>query len=321
MKRLVSCFTSPPILLALVTVLAYGLLVTRLGFYWDDLPMSWIRYQLGPEAMAQYFSTNRPVWGLLYQLTTRLLAYNPVYWQVFALIWRWVSGVLVWAIVRELWPGRPRFALGVALLFLVYPGFNQQWGAYLFSHFFIVLNFFLISIYLMLRAQKERYWLWTSLALFFSALNLWMHEYFFTLEAARVAILWMVVRNPKLDLKTHLRRTFGLWTPYLAVFVAAVLSRLLIFNNQIYEIGGSETGFSLPGLILEIPRSLWTVTIAAWGQAFQLPSTEVNGPITTIIYGLVAMLAYGLAIGGLFRVQVEVRERSEKDNLWAAISE
>ncbi len=47
--------------------------------------MSWIRYELGPEAMTRYFSTNRPVWGLLYQLTTRLLPQVPAYWQIFAL--------------------------------------------------------------------------------------------------------------------------------------------------------------------------------------------------------------------------------------------
>ena len=280
--------------------------------------MSWIRYQLGSEAMASYFSSNRPVWGLLYQLTTRILPYEPIYWQVFALIWRWVSGVLVWLILRELWPGRPRFALGVSLLFLVYPGFNQQWGAYLYSHFFIVLNFFLLSIYLMLCAQKGRYWIWTSLAMIFSALNLWMHEYFFTLEAARILILWIAVRGKQLDLKPHLRRTFNLWIPYLAVFVIAVLSRLFIFNNQIYEIGGEQSGLSIGSLLVDIPRSLWVVTFGAWGQVFQFPTPEADGPLTTIIYGLTAMIAYGLVIGVLFRSQAKAPERGEKDDLlWA----
>ena len=39
--------------------------------------MSWIRYQLGPAAMTRYFSTNRPVWGMLYQLTTSVLPQIP----------------------------------------------------------------------------------------------------------------------------------------------------------------------------------------------------------------------------------------------------
>jgi hypothetical protein len=105
--------------------------------------------------MAQYFSTNRPVWGLLYQITTRIFPQVPIYWQVFALLWRWLGAVVVWLIVRELWKDRPRFALGVSLLFLLYPGFNQQWSAYLYSHFFIVLFFFLLSLHLMLRGKPS----------------------------------------------------------------------------------------------------------------------------------------------------------------------
>jgi hypothetical protein len=155
LKRLASSLTSPPLVLAIVAVLAYGLLLPQLGFYWDDMGISWIRFQLGPEAMERYFSTNRPVWGLLYQVTTRLFPQVPIYWQVFALFLRWLTGLLTWAVLRELFPKQPRLALGAALLFLVYPGFNQQSGAFLYSHFFIVLNFFLFSYYLMLRAWRD----------------------------------------------------------------------------------------------------------------------------------------------------------------------
>jgi len=317
MKRLASSLTSPPLILGFVAILAYGLLIPQLGFYWDGLAMSWIRYQLGPEAMAQYFSSNRPVWGLLYQLTTRLIPQVPIYWQIFALLWRWVTGLLVWAILRELFPERPRFALGTALLFLLYPGFNQQWGAYLYSHFFIVLSFFLFSIYLMLRAQKERFWLWTSLAMLFSALNLWMHEYFFTLEAARIAILWIALRDEVGDFKTHLRRTLSLWTPYLAVFMAAVLSRLFIFNNQIYEIGGEQAGTTPFNFLTTIPASLWTVTVAAWGQVFQFPDLANDGPRTTLVYGAITLATYGVVALALFWKRAQGDVRSVKDSYWA----
>ena len=142
MKRL-----HPSLVLLLVAIFAYGLLIPQLGFYWDDLPMSWIRYQLGPEAMTKYFSTNRPVWALLYQITTRILPHIPMYWQVFALIWRWLGAVTLWAIAKQLFPENEKRALTLSLLFLLYPGFNQQWVSYLYSHFFIVLLFFLLSIF------------------------------------------------------------------------------------------------------------------------------------------------------------------------------
>jgi hypothetical protein len=294
MKRL-----HPSIVLLLVAIITYGILTPQLGFYWDDQPMSWIRYQLGSEAMTQYFSTNRPVWGLLYQATTHIFPQVPIYWQVFALLWRWLGAVVVWLIVKELWKDKPRFALSVSLFFLLYPGFNQQWSAYLYSHFFIVLYFYLISIYLMLRRK-------TVVALIFSALNLWMMEYFFVLELARVGIIWTSLRDTYPNLKQRLKPTLSLWIPYLALFALAVLSRLFIFNNQVY-------GFSLmsqlradpSGTILlfaqNFASSLWIVTGQAWGQVFSGVDTTTHGIRTISVYVAIILITIVFILIHLFK--------------------
>lgn len=289
MKRL-----HPSVILLIAAVLAYGILIPQLGFYWDDMPMSWIRYQLGPEAMTQYFSTNRPVWGWLYQVTTRLIPQVPVYWQIFALLWRWLGAVVVWAIVRELWKDRPRFALSVALLFLLYPGFNQQWVAYLYSHFFIVIFFYLFSIYLMLKRRHVP-------ALLFSALNLWMMEYFFPLEFARIGFIWLLLRDEYPNPHDRIKPSFKLWTPYLVVFALAVLSRLFIFNNQVYGFGLMSQLKSAPlttllALVQNFFVSLWLVIIAAWTQTFAAIDPAVHGMRTIALYAFVSLLAFVLSI-------------------------
>ncbi|HSJ87441.1 MAG TPA: hypothetical protein VK909_09560 [Anaerolineales bacterium] len=308
MKRLHSAF-----ILLLVALIAYGLLAPQLGFYWDDLPMSWIRYELGPEAMTRYFSTNRPVWGLLYQVTTRLLPQVPVYWQIFALMWRWLGAVVVWAIVRELWKDRPRFALAVALLFLLYPGFNQQWGAFLYSHFFIVLFFSLISIYLSLKRQ-------TIAALIFSALNLWMMEYFFPLEFARLGFLWTSLRDEYPNPRQRIKPTLQLWTPYLILFALAVLSRLFIFNNQVYGFGLMSQLKSSPletilALIQNFFISLWLVLVAAWAQTFAAIDPSIHGVRTIALYVVVSLLVFGMALYFLFQQSVDSERR--QDSLYA----
>ena len=269
--------------------------------------MSWIRYQLGADAMTRYFSTNRPVWALLYQVTTHILPHNPIYWQVFALFWRWLGAVTLWAIVKKLFPQREKFALTLSLLFLLYPGFNQQWVSYLYSHFFIVLFFFLFSILLMLHGK-------TIPALIFSALNLWMMEYFFVLELIRPFIIWTSLQAESLTPKERFARTLKLWTPYLAVFALAVFSRLFIFNNQIY-------GFSIKDEIVKAPvetitlllqnilSSLWTVTVAAWALVFQFPNPSVDGPRITLIYLAVVVAVAALVMFG-WRNQAQVEERS-----------
>ena len=302
----------PIITLLVAAILAYGLLIPQLGFYWDDLPMSWIRYQLGFEAMTKYFSTNRPVWALLYQITTRIFPHVPIYWQVFALLWRWLGAVVLWATVKELFPQRERLALTLALFFLLYPGFNQQWVSYLYSHFFIVLFFFLLSQYLMLRGK-------TIPALIFSALNLWMMEYFFVLELIRPFVIWTSLRDLSVP-RERIKRTLSLWTPYLAVFVLAVLSRVFIFNNQIYQFSLKAELIKAPlatilMLVKNVFSSLWTVTIAAWGQVFQFPNPAVDGPRTLAIYAVVMISVAALILFGLPK-QVQGQQRGEREFGW-----
>ena len=304
MKRL-----HPSLVLLLAAILGYGLLIPQLGFYWDDMPMSWIRYELGPEAMARYFSTNRPVWGLLYQVTTRLLPQVPVYWQIFALLWRWLGALAAWGIVRELWKDKPRFALSVALLFLLYPGFNQQWGSYLYSHFFIIIFFYFYSIYLSLRRK-------TLPALILSALNLWMMEYFFPLEFARVGFLWLSLRDEYPDPRDRVRPTLRLWAPYLAVFALAVLSRLFIFNNQIYGFGLMSKLESAPldallALLRNVFVSLWLVLVAAWTQMFAAINPSLHGVRTIALYVAVILAALAIAIFFLFKQNEDSGRRQD----------
>lgn len=296
----------PHLVLLLVAILAYGLLIPQLGFYWDDLPISWIRYQLGSEALTEYFSTNRPVWGLLYQITTSVIPQEPMYWQIFALFWRWLGAVVVFSIVEKLWKDKPRVAFGVALLFLVYPGFNQQWSAFLYSHFFIVLFFFLYSHLLMLRAMDEpnRYWRFTALGILFSALNLWMMEYFYVLELMRVGVILTSLRGETMSLRERALRTFKLWLPYLVVFVLAILSRLFIFNNQIYGIGLGDQLRSAPlDTIIALARTIrFTLVLVlrdAWLQAIQLPDAVLLGSDINLYY-LVFIGAALLALAGIF---------------------
>ena len=195
LKNLRNLPGSIPLFFLGVAVLAYGLLFWRHGFYWDDMPMTWIRYELGREAMTKYFYTARPVWAMLYQVTTTFLPPVPMAWQVFSILWRWLSVVLLWRLLRELWPDRPNMAVLVGLLFLLYPGFNLQFASFLTTHFWIVVCIFFASYLLMLRAMKTpgRYLLYTVPAMALSALNLWMLEYFYSLEMIRIVIIFYVL--------------------------------------------------------------------------------------------------------------------------------
>ncbi len=251
--------------------------------------MSWIRYQLGAEAMTQYFSTNRPVWALLYQITTRIFPHEPIYWQISALVWRWLGALALWAFAKELFANK-KFAFTLSVLFLLYPGFNQQSVSYLYLHFFIVLFFFIISYYLMLRKK-------TIPALIFSALNLWMLEYFFVLELMRPLVLFIALQHDSAPQPKRAMLALKQWIPYLAVFILAVLSRIFIFNNSVYKIESS--GQTITSLLQNIFSSFWVTTVSAWTQIFQFPNFAVDGIRTFAVYAFVVILVAALTLSAL----------------------
>jgi len=276
-----------PVALFVTAVAAYGIFFWQMGFHWDDLPISWIRYQLGAEALKRYFSEVRPAWAMLYRLTTSILPQQPVYWQVFAIVLRWLTALALWAVMIRLLPRRRVLVFALSLLMLVYPGFNQQWASFVYSHFFIVFLCLLFSWYLMLQKRVLP-------ALVFSALNLWMLEYFFFLELARPLILWMSLRDESLQIKDRLFRVLKAWVPYLVVLAAAVLYRVLVFSHPGfgYSLTAEITRAPSETLILLLQRifsDLWTVTGAAWMQVFQLPNPAVDGPRISVLYMLIAL--------------------------------
>ena len=85
---------SIPYLLLFIAVLTYGLFFWQRGFYWDEEPWTWIYYRLGPAILTKTFSTSRPFWGMIYQLTLPIIGPVPWRWQVLMVIMRWLTAVL-----------------------------------------------------------------------------------------------------------------------------------------------------------------------------------------------------------------------------------
>ncbi len=319
-------YLRPALILLVTAILAYGLLIPKLGFYWDDLPISWIRYELGPAALAEYFSAKRPAWSYLYQVTSTLLPQLPVYWQIFALLWRWAGAFVLHILLERLLPQRSRMALGIALLFLVYPGFDQHFASYLYSHFYIVLFFFLFSLlYTVLAYQSpKRYWLWTGLGLVFSALNLWMMEYFFVQELMRVGIILMEIRAETLSRRARVQRVLKLWLPYLILFFLAILSRLFVSNNQDYPFvffGQLKAApiQALGSLISMMARTIQLVSVDAWLRMFDFSSVSLTHAMLnaySIVLGSAILIA-GLGIL-LLPGASQGSRRGYSDGLWVA---
>ncbi len=320
---------SSPLLLLLVSVLAYGLLIPQLGFYWDDLLSIWIRYQLGPEAMERCFAVSRPVLGAFFQLTTLFIPPKPLYWQVFALFWRWVTAVTLWALLRSLWGREHYFALVASLLFLVYPGFNQQFVAYIYGHYFAVLFFYLASLLGMVWSLRHPRWFWpmTLLSMLSSAANLWMMEYFFLLEFLRPVLIWIALREAISDFRPRLRRSIMVWLPYLAVFLVAVLWRVFVFKHQLYAYRllpkmEAEPLATLLYLGKTVLTSLWLANGVAWWRIFVFSKSLLQESyITFVVYAMILVVTCIILIIYLLKLvgSLEHNRASTREHAFWAI--
>jgi hypothetical protein len=312
-----------PVLLLGITALAYGLLFLWQGFYWDDYPISWIAHTFGNGGLARYFSTNRPLWGLLYQASNSLLGDVPWRWQLFGLFWRWLSAVLLWLVARRVWPKHPFAAALAGLAALVYPGFGQQLIGRVYGHFFLVLCAFFFSLYASLRALEcKRGWIfWLVSALLASLVNLVTLEYFFLLELVRPVLFAFTPVIADSKGRERILRALKAWLPYLGLFLAAGVWRFFLFPYQTnnYQAVALELIRTQPlrGLLQLAWTWLsqtFTAGISAWVKAFTLPDVGSLGALNFGLYLLALIGGLAVVLFMLMRSPVD-RDLHTRDGL------
>jgi hypothetical protein len=286
---------SVPVVLFIVAALTYGLFFWERGFYWDEAPWTWIYYRLGPEALTKTFSTSRPFWGMIYQVTMPLLGPYPWRWQLLVVILRWLTAVLVWMLLRKVWSKDERPALWGSLLFLVYPGLGQNFISLMYSHFYIVLNCFLFSLYLSVLAirQPDRGFPLTIAALAFSFVNLLTMEYFYFLEFLRIVLFWTIVDG---EWKQKIRRVIILFAPYFAGMVGITFWRLFFFENQnasysyvTLDLLRENPVLGISTLLKSIFMAFWETVPHAWIFPFEAASVSQLGLRVTIIAAILVL--------------------------------
>jgi hypothetical protein len=310
---------SVPWVLLIVSFVTYGLFFWARGFYWDEAPWTYIYYRLGPAALTHTFSTSRPFWGMIYQLTMPVIGPYPWRWQLLMVVLRWLTSTSVWAILRQVWPENPRPALWASLLFLVYPGLGQNFVSLMYTHFYIVLNCFLASLYLSglaLRSPARRLLL-TVASLVLAFVNLITMEYFYFLEFFRYILFWFLSDG---SWKQRARRTANLGIPYVSVFLGVTFWRAFFFQNQ-----NASYGYVNLDLIRQDPirgilkvagdvlSSFWETVPHAWLFPFEPVDASALGPRTTAVaFGLV--FAAVLLVGMYFHLFVRP---ARPDRQWA----
>jgi hypothetical protein len=228
-------------------LLTFGLLTSWLGFYFDDWPAI-ANLHLRPISTFWDFEwTDRPVLAWTYIVSGPLLGERPIVWQFFSIFVRWLTVLGVWWSIRALWPGRKREAAWIALLFAVFPAFDQQAISVTYSQHWMIYALFAFSIGAMLQAEREvrRFYLWTSLAISTMAVHIFSMEYFAGLELLRPIFLLIVFSETNAAWGRRIKSTLKRWLPYLAILAVFVLWRIYIFPQNRGEPNNPELLFGL----------------------------------------------------------------------------
>lgn len=290
--------------LLFVAFFTYGLFFWQRGFYWDEFPWAWIYYRLGPAMLTKTFTTSRPFWGMIYQFTLPIIGPNPWIWQLLAIVLRWVTAVLLWKILRALYPAHPKPAFWASVFFLVHPGMGQQFIAMMYSHFYIVLSALLLSIYLAILAiqDEKRRWIYFSVSYLLAAINILTMEYFYFVEFGLVVIFYQLFTG---NFKVRAKKTILYFLPYLFIFIGITLWRTFFFEFQ---------NASYPFVLLDklkeniftgvlfflnqILLSFWRTVFEAWILPFLTIGTSGFGPLTLTL--MLVLLFSGILFTGIY---------------------
>ncbi len=224
-----------PGVLALVSLLTFGLLLPWLGFYWDDWAKILVGRLFGLSHYFAYYAEDRPLSAWTHIVFTPLLGNRSLVWQIFELGLRWLSAWVFFASLEQIWPSARRQNLSAALIFLVYPAFIQQPAAVTFFQQWLQYSLYFFSLYAMLksvRAGARQAQAWALAALIAMLFQLSVTEYFVPVELVRPLVLWLLLVNttPMQPKRIRVMRVLKVWGLYLAVLTGYTLWRLFFIH-------------------------------------------------------------------------------------------
>jgi len=286
-----------PVALLLICISAYGILVTKLGYYFDDWPVIlMIKSRLN---FWEFYKFDRPFSAWTFVVTAPLLGINPFNWHIFTLLLRWLTGLGAYWTLIQLWPRKKREVVLMTCLFVVYPAFWQQSIAVAYSQHFITYLLYFISIGSMLAAtgKKHRALFW-SISLFTTGMHLLTMEYFWGLELLRPVLLWIVLAQNEADVKKRIKRTIKTWLPFLIIFIGVIIWRYLIVKLPedpnslvIFKLLSDDPISALLGLSQTIIKDVSYLLITGWYKTFQIDLIDLGVPYLVLAWLLVAIVS------------------------------
>jgi hypothetical protein len=298
-----------PLALLLIGVLAYGLVIPYLGFYWDDWESVYLYHLHNPAIIFPYFA-ERPFSAFIYLILFPITRMTPIVWQIVALVLRWIGVVFIYLTLNAVWPERTWLNRWIGVLLLIFPGFLEQPVAITYSRHFTAFALFAISLYLTVLALRKRkyFWLWIPLSVLLGIAQIFMIEYFVGLELIRPVIIWATLRPEQKEEKNRLLwKTLLYWSPFILGLGIYVWWRVFYFpstlasdpNNPVLLkaiLSSPVTTLSL--LFKTVYQDIGYLIISVWAGAFSPNLIHSHSKVMWISWfvGIVAAILFGIYV-------------------------
>lgn len=293
-----------PMALLLMAFVAYGYVLTTLGYYWSDWEVVMF-YKLNPSLQFGYFAEDRP-FPWTYQLIYKLVGSHPIGWHIVTLIIRWAGALFYANALIHFWPRYKKQILWLGALLIVYPGFLQQTQSAAKARHIMTLTLFALSLYLMVLAIKRPKWarLFYPLSWIATFMHLFTTEYFSGIELVRPILIWLLVAEGNKKDFNLLRKVAVICSPYLLITgfffwarfvyfpsIFQTSSRLGNIGSTVGELQGSFIE-SFLGLFNRVFLDLIHSTMQVWINAIlKLEGFSFQGRVAWFAFGLGALFA------------------------------
>ncbi len=299
-----------------MALLAYAPLLFGLGFYWDDWPWLYLSHRAGPLGMLTIDRAHRPLAGLILSFGSWISGQSPLGWQLINLLYRWAGGLALLGFLRQLWPRHSVQTTWVALLFLVYPGFQQQYVSINSSRHILPLALFFLSLGWMVRSARrgQNRKLLTGASFVSGLAAMLSTEYYFGLELLRPVLLWFVYAEQvppdgwRCRMGPIFQRVLFHWSPFAFLLAAIFTWRYWVSTQVNYPITLAAGFAQLPfqtafNALQTILLNMFTVVFAAWRLLMNLPTRAQDGLLVIAIYIFLTAGAAALTLAFFWRRQ------------------
>ena len=216
-----------PMALLLMAFVAYGYVLTSLGYYWSDWEIVMFT-KLDPSLQFGFYAEDRP-FPWTYQLIYSLVGSHPIGWHIVTLLIRWAGTLFFVYALIQFWPRYKKQIFWLGALLLVYPGFLQQTQSATKARHIMTLFLFTLSLYLMALAIKRPKWarLFFPLSWIATFMHLFTTEYFSGIELMRPVLIWLLVKDDNKKDSHLLRKVAATSLPYLLITAFFLWSRFV----------------------------------------------------------------------------------------------